>query len=91
MLKKTRTLGESKVPAIIFSKEGKRKLCRKFLESKGIEIKYELPLINAYAVKIDGGNLEDTARSDIVEYISDDVKMSALLNSRPGGWGKHCK
>lgn len=80
LLKKTRTLGESKVPAIIFSKEGKRKLCRKLLESKGIEIKYELPLINAYAVKIDGGNLEDTARSDIVEYISDDVKMSALLN-----------
>ena len=80
LLKKTRTLGESKVPAIIFSKEGKRKLCRKFLESKGIEIKYELPLINAYAVKIDGGKLEDTARSDIVEYISDDVKMSALLN-----------
>jgi serine protease AprX len=80
LLKKTRTLGESEFPAIIFSKEGKRKLCRKFLESKGVKIKYELPLISAYAVKIDGSKLEDTAKSDMVEYISDDVKMTSLLN-----------
>lgn len=80
LLKKTRTLGVSEIPAIIFSKEGKRKLCRNYLESKGIKIKYELPLINAYAVKIESGKLEDTARSDIVEYISDDVKMTSLLN-----------
>jgi len=80
LLKKTRTFSESKISAIVFSKEGKRKLCKRFLESKGIEIKYELPLINAYAVRIKSGKLEDTARSDIVEYISDDVKMTALLN-----------
>ena len=33
---------------------------------QGCKIKYELPLINAYAVKIESGKLEDTARSDIV-------------------------
>ncbi|MGI6526126.1 MAG: S8 family peptidase [Caldicoprobacterales bacterium] len=80
LLKKTRTLGEVEIPAIIFSREDKRRVCRKFLESKGVKIKYELPLINAYAVDIDSDKLEDTARSDMIEYISDDVKMTSLLN-----------
>ena len=80
LLKKTRTLGLSKIPAIVFSKEDKTTSCRNYLESKGVEIKYALPLINAYAVEIEGGKLQDTARSDIVEYISDDVKMTSLLN-----------
>lgn len=34
LLKKTRTLGEVEIPAIIFSREDKRRVCRKFLESK---------------------------------------------------------
>jgi serine protease AprX len=80
LLKKTRTLGLSKIPAIIFTKEDKTKVCRKYLQSKGVEIKYELPLINAYAVELDGNKLEDTAKSEMVEYISDDVKMTSLLN-----------
>ncbi|HHY83101.1 MAG TPA: S8 family peptidase [Clostridiales bacterium] len=80
LLKKTRTLGLSSIPAIIFTKEGKTKICRHYLESKGVKIKYELPLINAYAVEIEGGKLEDTARADVVEYISDDMKINSLLN-----------
>jgi len=80
LLKKTRSLGLSSIPAIIFTKEDKTKICRHYLESKGVKIKYELPLINAYAVEIEGGKLEDTARADVVEYISDDIKMTSLLN-----------
>lgn len=87
LLKKTRTLGASEIPAIIFLKEDKGKVCRSYLENKGVKIKYELPLINAYAVEIDSGKLEDTARSDMVEYISDDVKMTSLLNVAAQGVG----
>jgi serine protease AprX len=80
LLKKTRTLGSGKVPAIIFTKGDGTKRCRNHLESRGVKIKYELPLINAYAVEIEGGKLEDTARLEVVEYISDDVRMTTLLN-----------
>ena len=38
-------LGLSKIPAIIISKEDKVNICRTHLESKGVQIKYELPLI----------------------------------------------
>jgi serine protease AprX len=80
LLKKTRTLGVSSISAIVFYKEEATTSCKKHLESKGAKIKYELPLINAYAVEIEGGILEDTAKADVVQYISDDVKMSSLLN-----------
>lgn len=80
LLKKTRTLGVSSISAIVFYKEEATTSCKKHLESKGVKIKYELPLINAYAVEIEGGILEDTAKADVVQYISDDVKMSSLLN-----------
>ena len=80
LLKKTRTLGISKVPAIVFINKDKSTACRSYLQSKGVNIKYELPLINAYAVELDSSKLEETARSEIVEYISDDVKMTSLLN-----------
>ena len=80
LLRKTRTLGLSSIPAIVFSKEEETNSCKKYLESKGVKIKYELPLISAYAVEIEGGKLEDTAKADVVQYISDDIKMSSLLN-----------
>ena len=82
LLKKTRTLGLSSIPAIVFSKEKEEETnsCKKYLESKGVKIKYDLPFINAYAVVIEGGKLEDTAKADIVQYISDDIEMSSLLN-----------
>jgi len=64
LLKKTRTLGLSSIPAIVFSKEKEEETnsCKKYLESKGVKIKYDLPFINAYAVVIEGGKLEDGAR-----------------------------
>ena len=80
LLKKTRTLGLSKIPAIIISKEDKVNICRTHLESKGVQIKYELPLINSFAVEIEGGKLEEAAKLETVEYISDDAKMTSLLN-----------
>lgn len=80
LLKKTRTLGTSIIPAIVFSKEDETTSCKEYLESQGVKIKYDLPLINAYAVEIESGKLEDTAKADVVQYISDDVEMSSLLN-----------
>jgi len=50
LLKKTRTLGCGPISAVIFSKEKEGCLCKQYLESLGAKIKYELPLINAYAV-----------------------------------------
>ncbi|HZK35092.1 MAG TPA: S8 family peptidase [Bacillota bacterium] len=80
LLQKTRTLKDAKLQAIVFSKQNDEKVCKVCLENKGIKIKHELPLINAYAVELESAELEEMARSDIVEYISDDVKMTSLLN-----------
>lgn len=80
LLQKTRTLKDSKIKAIVFSKKNDVEVCKLYLEKKGIEIKHELPLINAYAVEVESGELEEMARSDLVEYISDDARMTSLLN-----------
>lgn len=80
LLQKTRTLKDSKIKAIVFSKKNDVEVCKLYLEKKGIEIKHELPLINAYAVEVERGELEEMARSDLVEYISDDARMTSLLN-----------
>ncbi len=78
---KTRTLGSSSnLSAIVYSKENKEPICKKHLAKLGVKIKYDLPIIRAYAVEIPGEKLEDMARSEVVEYISDDVKMNSLLN-----------
>ncbi len=80
LLQKTRTLKTDKIPAIVFSKKNETDVCRKYLKSRGIKIKHELPLINAYAVEVETTALEEMARSEVVEYISDDVKMTSLLD-----------
>ena len=51
LLKKTRTLGVSEI-LLLFSKRVKGSYAGTIWE-QGIKIKYELPLINAYAVKIE--------------------------------------
>lgn len=80
LLKKTRTLGNNSISAIVFSKEDHGDSLKEYLKSKDIKIKYELPLIGAYAIEIHGGKLEDMAKVEVVRYISDDVRMSSLLD-----------
>ncbi len=87
LLKKTRTLSGGSLSAIVFSKENQEPICKDYLKSKGIKIKYELPLIHAYAVEIPGEQLEDMAQAEAVEYVSDDVKMNSLLNVAAQGVG----
>lgn len=80
LLRKTRTMGGGILSAIVFSKENQEPVCKAYLKSKGIKIKYELPLIQAYAVELPGDELVQMAGVDAVAYVSDDVKTSALLN-----------
>lgn len=80
LLTKTMTLGNSNLSAIVYSKENKEPICKKHLKKLGVKIKYDLPLIHAYAVEIPSEKLKDMASSEVVEYVSDDVKMNSLLN-----------
>jgi len=79
LLKKTRALGCGPISAVIFSKEKEGCLCKQYLESLGAKIKYELPLINAYAVVLPPEKLEALGRCKPIKYICDDMEISSLL------------
>ena len=80
LLRKTRIAGERRLQAIVYTKKEKCTMCRQHLESMEVKIRYELPLINAYAVEIPGGKLNDLARSDAIHYIADDMRIRSTMD-----------
>lgn len=80
LLRKTRIAGESNLKAIVYTREEKCTMCRKHLEDMQVKIRYELPLISAYAVEIPGGRLNDLARSEAVHYIADDMRIKSTMD-----------
>lgn len=80
LLRKTRIAGEGRLKAIVYTKKEKCTMCRQHLEDMEVKIRYELPLINAYAVEIPGGKLNDIARSDAIHYIADDMRIRSTMD-----------
>ena len=80
LLRKTRIAGEGRLQAIVYTKKEKCTMCRQHLEDMQVKIRYELPLINAYAVEIPGGKLNDIARSDAIHYIADDMRIRSTMD-----------
>nr|PZN11889.1 MAG: peptidase S8 [Caldicoprobacter oshimai] len=81
LIKKVQTLNsDSRLSAIIFSKEEQASVCKECLQKMGVTIVYEFPLINAYAVEIPRSMLERIVEIESIRYISDDVDINSLLN-----------
>lgn len=80
LLRKTRTASTDNVKAIVYTHEEKCALCRQHLEDMRVKIRYELPLINAYAVEIPSGVLNDLASSDAIHYIADDMRIKSTMD-----------
>jgi len=80
LLRKTRIAGEGRLQAIVYTHKDKCTMCRQHLENMEVKIRYELPLINAYAVEIPGGKLNDIARSDAIHYIADDMRIRSTMD-----------
>lgn len=80
LLRKTQIAGEGRLQAIVYTQKEQCTLCRKHLEDMQVNIRYELPLINAYAVELPGGKLNDIARSDAIQYIADDMRIRSTMD-----------
>jgi len=79
LLKKTRSLGCGPISVVIFSKDREGCICKQYLETLGVKIKYELPLINAYAAVIPPDKLEALGKCKPIKYVSDDMEIRSLL------------
>jgi len=88
LIKKTQTLDSAgKLSAIIFSKEEQGSICKECLKEMGVNIVHEFPFINAYAVEVPASMLGEVARIEAIEYISDDIETSSLLDIATQGVG----
>lgn len=80
LLRQTRLASDGNLKAIVYSGEEHCAMCRQYLEDKQVKIRYELPLINAYAVEVPGGILSDLASSDSIHYIADDMRIKSTMD-----------
>ncbi|MBM7582144.1 serine protease AprX [Caldicoprobacter guelmensis] len=81
LIKKVQALSaDGMLSAIVFFKEEQEVICKECLQRMGVNIVYEFPLINAYAVEIPRSMLERIAEVEAIRYVSDDIDITSLLN-----------
>jgi serine protease AprX len=82
LLKKVdkQVISKKKVTAIVYSANEDDEKCKSFLQRMGITIKYELPIIHAYAIEVPENKVNQMVESESIKYIEDDVELNSMMD-----------
>lgn len=73
-------INKKKVTALVYSADENDEKCKKTLLRMGIKIKYELPIIHAYAIEVNENQVDQMVASESIKYIEDDVELTSMMN-----------
>ena len=80
LMKPMRAMSNEKVGVIIYSRADCRGNCKEKLEKLGVQVKYNLPLIDGYAFDVPYNQLMDLASLRDVKYIASDISVKTLMH-----------
>ena len=79
-MKQMTTMSDQTTTIILHSDKKCSSQCRDILKKMGVEIKYELPLIDSYCIEVPYSKLTDIAALRHVKYLGADISVKSQMD-----------